>query len=75
MVMGGLWYGDACTFIDLNVTLYYLLIKLFIEVFVQFLLKCIGKRKSEAIVRAGGGERGAGSGDFESGEQELTSEF
>jgi hypothetical protein len=30
---------------------------------------------SEAIVRAWSVERGAGSGDFESGEQELLSEF
>jgi restriction endonuclease S subunit len=31
--------------------------------------------KSEAIVRAWSGERGAGSEDFESGEQEVLSDF
>jgi hypothetical protein len=31
--------------------------------------------KSEATVRAWSRERGVGSGDFESGEQELLSEF
>jgi hypothetical protein len=34
-----------------------------------------GAQVSEAIVRAWSVERGAGSGDFESGEQELTSKF
>jgi hypothetical protein len=55
----------VCQFIALHGSCWYPILYLSFQI----------DEQSEAIVRAWSMERGAGSGDFESGEQELTSKF